>query len=164
MNQDELVHIMLKPTTFKYSLRDSVLEDLIAIGGQFILSKKLVLNHEQILEIYPNFDNPRAQSTVFEYLTTNFTEHFAFRGQKGIHKKYQESKGKPGVDGIRGKYYTNYTKLSPRELWLSGRGENIKNIDLEMCGYNILHIPDSPEESRRGLIAVFGNNNLLNLN
>jgi len=166
MNDTEIVHVMLKPDTLERCIRDSVLEDLIAIGGRIILSKKIVLNYEQISEIYPNFKNARAKSTVFKYFTSYETEHLAFVGEKGIHKKYQASKGRPGAGGIRGKYYTKYTELSPSDLdlWLAGLGTNLEDIDLEMFGYDILHVPDSPKHSQRGLIAVFGDHYLLALN
>jgi nucleoside diphosphate kinase len=154
--RSELVHVMLKPDTLESGLRDDILKELLKIGGTLLLSKRLILNQSQIAEIYPDFPNERARPTVFKYFTTKETEHLAFLGEPGIHKKYKEAKGKTGASGIRGRYYTRYTRLSPEELsrWLEGSLENIAAIDLEMFGRDILHVPDSPAGSKRGLRSV----------
>ncbi len=153
---EELVHIMLKPDTLESGMRDTILEEILRIGGKLIASKKTVLSLSQISQIYPDFVNLRAKDTVFQYFTTRETEHLALVGEKGIHQTYQTSKGKPGQGGIRGKYYTRYTKLTKEELadWFKGTLFNIEAIDLEMFARDILHVPNSPERSRRGLIAV----------
>lgn len=154
----ELVHVMLKPDTLESGMRDIILKELLKIGGHLLLSKRIILNQTQLSDIYSDFKNIRAKKTVFQYFTAKETEHLAFIGERGIHKSYQEAKGKPGVSGIRGKFYTRYTKLSPKELnkWLEGSLVNSTAIDLEMFGRDILHVPNSPEESKRGLRAVFG--------
>ena len=158
----ELVHVMLKPDTLESGMRDIIFKELLKIGGHLLISKRMILNQTQISDIYSDFKNIRAKKTVFQYFTTKETEHLAFMGERGIHKNYQEAKGKTGVRGIRGEFYTRYTKLSPKELskWLEGSLMNSAAIDLEMFGRDILHVPNSPEESKRGLRAVLGCNRL----
>ncbi len=153
----EVVHIMLKPETLEGDMREIILGELLEIGGRLISSKRVILDMYQISEIYNNFRNERAKPVVFKYFTSKETEHLAFVGTKGIHKKYQNAKGKPGAGGIRGKYYTKYTKLSQEDVesWLEGTLVNIEDIDLEMFARDILHVPNSTEDSKRGLLSVF---------
>ncbi len=155
---DEIVHIMLKPDTLECGIRNVILDELLKVGGSLIFSKRLVLTMSQISVIYPHFGNERAKGAVFHYFTSRETEHLAFGGPKGIHARYQEAKGKTGTGiGIKGKYYTRYTKLTEDELrkWFDGTLENIQDIDLEMFGRDILHIPNSPEESINDIFSVF---------
>lgn len=158
----EVVHVMLKPDTLEFGMRDVILQELLKIGGRLLLSKRMVLNQTQISEIYPGFKNLRAKKIVFRYFTSKETEHFAFVGENGIHQSYQKAKGKAGAAGIRGKFFTRYTKLSPEELknWIEGSLSNIEDIDLEMFARDILHVPNSPEQSKRGLKAVLGCNTI----
>lgn len=152
----EIVHVMLKPDTLEFGMRDVILSELLSIGGKLVAEKRLVLSLAQISEIYSDFDNERAKKAVFHYFTTRETEHLAFVGEPGIHQKYQQSKGRPGKGGIRGKYYTRYTQLTPEELddWFRGTLVNLEAIDLEMFARDILHVPNSVEKSKRGLSIV----------
>lgn len=154
----ELVHVMLKPDTLECDIRDSVVAELQGLGGVLLVSKRMVLDLFQISEIYPVFPNERAKPAVFHYFTTRETEHLVFAGDAGIHARYHREKGKPGKGGIRGKYYTRYTKLTPEELsnWFAGTLHNLEEIDLEMFGRDILHVPNTIEQSLRGLRAVLG--------
>lgn len=155
MNQ-EIVHVMLKPDTLEFGMRDVILSELLNLGGMLVATKRLVLSLVQISEIYFDFDNERAKKAVFQYFVTRETEHLAFVGEPGIHQKYQQAKGKPGRGGIRGKYYTRYSKLTPEELadWFRGTLVNIEGIDLEMFARDILHVPNSVERSKRDLLIV----------
>lgn len=161
-NGVEIVHVMLKPDTLEFGMRDTILAELVSIGGKLVASKRLILNLSQISEIYSDLDNERAKKAVFHYFTTRETEHLAFIGEAGIHQKYQQSKGRPGKHGIRGKYYTRYTKLTPEELdsWFKGTLINIEAIDLEMFGRDILHVPNSVEKSKRDLLIVLDENQI----
>jgi nucleoside diphosphate kinase len=152
----EIVHVMLKPDTLEFGMRDVILSELLGLGGKLIVAKRLILSLAQISEIYFDFDNERAKKAVFHYFTTRETEHLAFIGEPGIHQTYQQAKGRPGKGGIRGKYYTRYTKLTPEELanWFRGTLANIEDIDLEMFARDILHIPNSVDRSKRGLLIV----------
>lgn len=154
---NEIVHVMLKPDTLEFGMREVILNELLGVGGTLLLSKRLVLSMRQISDIYPYFDNERAKDVVFRYFTTRETEHLAFVGPVGIHARYQQAKGKTGTGmGIKGRHYTRYTMLTKSELahWFEGTLENIGNIDLEMFARDILHIPNSPEESVNGLLSI----------
>ena len=153
----EIVHVMLKPDTLEFGMRDTILRELLAVGGELVFAKKLVLNLKQIADIYPYFDNDRAKPTVFHYFTTRETEHLAFVGIPGIHLKYQKAKGKTGTGvGIKGKYYTRYTKLTEAELksWFEGTLLNMEAVDLQMFGRDIIHVPNCPSESVNDLLSI----------
>jgi hypothetical protein len=155
----ELAHVMLKPDTLKSGLRDVVLRELVECAGPPVASLKLTLSLYQIEAVYPKFPNLRAKPFIFKYFTTEQTEHFAFHGKPGLHQRLHETKGRTGSGkGIRGKYYTRYTRLSPSELdqWLQGTLASEAEIDLEMFGRDILHVADNPVDSLRGLNAVIG--------
>lgn len=159
----EFVYVMLKPDTLEFKIRDIILKELVNVGGQLIASKTLILNLDQISIIYSEFPNERAKKAVFHYFTTRKTEHLIFMGEKGIHEKYQIAKGKTGTGiGIKGRHYTRYTKLTPIELeqWFEGTLTDIYDIDLEMFGRDILHIPNSPDESRSSIQAIFSDSDL----
>jgi len=158
----EIVHVMLKPDTLESGMRDVIIAELIGIGGALVTSKRLVLNFAQISEIYFDFDNERAKKAVFHYFMSRETEHLAFIGEHGIHQRYQHSKGRPGKGGIRGKYYTRYTKLTSDELasWFKGTLANLEDIDMEMFARDILHVPNSVERSKRGLSIVLDRNQI----
>lgn len=159
----EFVYIMLKPDTLEYGMRDTILNELVAVGGKVIASKTLILSLSQISIIYADFPNERAKEAVFHYFTTRKTEHLIFVGDFGIHKKYQEAKGKTGTGvGIKGKYYTRYTKLTSVELeqWFSGTLVGIKDIDVEMFGRDILHVPNSLNESFLSIRCIFSQQEL----
>ena len=107
--------------------------------------------------IYSHFSNARAKPVVFAYFTSRETEHLALVGPVGLHERLDVIKGQTGSGkGIRGKYYTRYTRLSDSELqeWLSGTLSNAEDIDLEMFGRDILHVADTPSDSLNGLRAV----------
>ena len=153
----EVVHVMLKPDTLSSGLRETILEQLGVSGGKVVVSKRLTLTLDQIEAIYPNFPNPRAKPFVFAYFTSRETEHLAFAGDVGLHGRLHAAKGQTGTDrGIRGKYYTRYTRLSQTELdeWLRGTLPEAVDIDLEMFGRDILHVADNQEDSLRGLQAI----------
>lgn len=155
----ELVHVMLKPDTLMSGLRAIVLDELEETGGRIVATKRLVLETSQIEAIYPDFPNARAKPFVFAYFTSRETEHFAFAGETGLHLRLHASKGQTGtVRGIRGKYYSRYTRLSQAELdeWLCGTLPEAAEIDLEMFGRDILHVADNQRDSLRGLAAVMG--------
>jgi len=158
----EIVHVMLKPDTLEFGMRDVILAELLSLGGKLVAAKRLVLSLAQISEIYSDFNNERAKKAVFYYFTTRETEHLAFIGEPGIHQRYHQAKGKPGKGGIRGKYYTRYTKLTPEELadWFDGTLANIEGIDLEMFARDILHVPNTIEKSKRGLSVVLGSDQI----
>jgi nucleoside diphosphate kinase len=153
----ELVHVMLKPDALEFGLRDIIIQELQKGEGEIITSRRLVLSLEQISSIYSNFSNDRAKPVVFAYFTSRETEHLAIIGSEELHKRLDVIKGQTGTgNGIRGKYYTRYTKLSPLELqeWLSGTLSNAEDIDLEMFGRDIIHTADTQPESLAGLRAV----------
>ena len=153
----ELAHVMLKPDTLASGLSETVLRELGQCGGRILAAKRLTLTLAQIDAIYPNFPNPRAKPFVFAYFTSRETEHFAFAGDPGLHHRLHEAKGRTGTGrGIRGKYYTRYTRLSQAELdeWLAGTRAESAQIDLEMFGRDILHVADNSADSLRGLRAV----------
>lgn len=148
---------MLKPDTLSSDLRETILRELSLSGGKIVVSKRLTLTLAQIEAIYPNFPNPRAKPFVFAYFTSRETEHFAFAGDVGLHGRLHAAKGQTGTGkGIRGKYYTRYTRLSRAELdeWLNGTLPEAVDIDLEMFGRDILHVADNQEDSLRGLHAI----------
>lgn len=158
---DEIVHVMLKPDTLLSGLRETVLRELRQTGGQIVVSKRLTLSLPQIEAIYPAFPNERAKPYVFAYFTSRETEHFAFAGSRGLHEELHKAKGTTGSGkGIRGKYYTRYTRLSRHELdeWLLGTFPETADIDLEMFGRDILHVASNPDDSLRGLRAILDAN------
>jgi len=160
---DEIAHVMLKPDTLECGLRDVVIGELEQSGGQIVVSRRLTLSLFQIEAIYPEFPNARAKAFIFAYFTSRETEHFAFAGAPGLHRRLHEAKGRTGTEqGIRGKYYTRYTRLSQTELdeWLHGTLPDAAGIDLEMFGRDILHVADRPVDSLRGLRAVMGTEDL----
>jgi nucleoside diphosphate kinase len=153
----ELAHVMLKPDSLSSNLRDIVLRELLDAGGSVVASKRLTLSLSQIAAIYPRFPNRRAQPFIFAYFTSRETEHFAFVGNEGLHARLNEAKGQTGTgQGIRGKYYTTYTRLSQAALdeWLWGTSPQAAEIDLEMFGRDILHVADNSEDSLRALRAI----------
>ena len=155
--RSELAHVMLKPDTLTSGLRETVLRELRQSGGRIVAAKRLTLSLAQIEAIYPNFPNPRAKPFVFAYFTSHETEQFAFAGDPGLHDRLHEAKGQTGTGkGIRGKYYTRYTRLSQEELdeWLNGTRLESAEINLEMFGRDILHVADNSVDSLRGLRAV----------
>lgn len=155
--QKELVHAMLKPDTLEFGLRNVVIQELQKEECEIVASRRLVLSFSQISSIYPRFSNTRAKPVVFAYFTSRETEHFAILGQHGLHERLDVIKGQTGTGkGIRGKYYTRYTKLSHPELqeWLSGTLSNAEDIDLEMFGRDIIHIADTQSDSLAGLRAI----------
>lgn len=161
--QEEFVYVMLKPDTLETGMRQVVLDELLAVGGEPVCSKRLILRLDQIMEIYSDFNNERAKRAVFHYFTHRETEHFVFAGLPGIHLKYQNAKGKTGTGvGIKGRHYTRYTRLSAEELnaWFEGTLLNTEVIDLEMFGRDILHIPNSPPESIRSILSVFSSSEI----
>lgn len=154
---------MLKPETLLSGLREVVLRELGASGGHIVASERLTLSSSQIEAIYPDFPNPRARPFVFAYFTSRETEHFAFVGGQGLHSRLNEAKGETGTGkGIRGKYYTYYTRLSQPllEEWLCGTLPEIADIDLEMFGRDILHVAANQTDSLRGLHAIMGEQNV----
>lgn len=157
MSHEEVVHVMLKPETVYSPIRDLVLGELRQSGGTIFWSRRLVLDVAQISAIYPDFPNQRAKPYIFKYFTSRETEHFAFGGTAGLHRRMNEAKGWTGTGkGIRGKYYKNFTRLSESALneWLCGTSPEEAEIDLEMFAKDILHVADSPADSLRGLHAV----------
>jgi nucleoside diphosphate kinase len=153
----ELVHVMLKPDSLASGLRDIVVRELLATGATIVASRRLTLTLSQIAAIYPRFPNRRAQPFIFAYFTSRETEHFAFVGDDGLHARLNEAKGKTGTgQGIRGKYYTTYTRLSQAALdeWLWGTSPQAAEIDLEMFGRDILHVADNSSDSLRALRAI----------
>lgn len=154
----ELVHAMLKPDALEYGLRDTVIAELQQEGQcEVIVSRRLILDSSQIEAIYSRFSNKRAKPVVFNYFTSRETEHLAIGGGPGLHHHLDVVKGQTGTGrGIRGKYYTRYTRLSPEELeeWLAGTLVNATDIDLEMFGRDILHVADTIEDSLRGLREI----------
>lgn len=153
----ELVHMVLKPDALEFGLRDSIVQELQQEEGVIVASRRLILSVSQIESIYPNFLNVRAKPVVFAYFTSRETEHFAIIGPPGLHERLDVFKGQTGTgQGIRGKYYTRYTKLSHSELqeWLSGTLSNAEDIDLEMFGRDIIHTADTQAESISGLKAI----------
>lgn len=161
---NELAHVMLKPDTLASGLREVVLHELEQSGSYIVASRRLTLSLAQIEVIYPNFPNLRAKPFVFAYFTSRATEHFAFAGELGLHARLHQAKGQTGTGmGIRGKYYTRYTRLSQAELdeWLCGTLPETANIDLEMFGRDILHVADNPVDSFRGLRAIMSERDLM---
>ncbi len=155
--QKELVHVMLKPDTLEFGLRDIVIRELQKEECEIVASKRLILSFSQISSIYPRFSNTRAKPVVFAYFTSRETEHLAILGSVGLHERLDVIKGQTGTGkGIRGKYYTRYTKLNSSELqeWLSGTLSNVEDIDLEMFGRDILHVADNQADSIVGLRAI----------
>jgi nucleoside diphosphate kinase len=160
---NELAHVMLKPDTLLSGLREVVLRELEPSGGHIVANERLTLSLSQIGAIYPDFPNPRAKPFVFAYFTSRETEHFAFVGGQGLHSRLNEAKGETGTGkGIRGKYYTYYTRLSQALLdeWLCGTLPETANIDLEMFGRDILHVAATQADSLRGIHAIMGEQNL----
>lgn len=149
---------MLKPDALEYGLRETILAELQQEGEcEIITSVKLIMNMSQIEAIYPRFKDKRAKPAVFAYFTSHETEHLAIMGEPGLYERLDAVKGQTGTGrGIRGKYYTRYTRLTPEELekWLKGTLINIGDIDLEMFGRDILHVADTIEDSLRGLSVI----------
>lgn len=111
--QKELVHAMLKPDTLEFGLRDVVIQELQKEECEIAASRRLVLSFSQISSIYPRFSNTRAKPVVFAYFTSRETEHFAIRGQQGLHERLDVIKGQTGTGkGIRGKYYTTDPRIN----------------------------------------------------
>jgi nucleoside diphosphate kinase len=153
----EVAHAMLKPDTLESGLEDVVIKELLGGGCEIIVSKKFILDMDQISAIYSTFSNKIAKPVVFNYFTSRLTRHLALIGSEGLHDRLDVIKGQTGSgQGIRGKYYTRYTRLSESELaeWLAGTLANAEDIDLEMFGKDILHVADTPSDSIRGLRAV----------
>lgn len=156
---NEIAHVMFKPETLAIGIRDTILREIISVAGTPRMSRRLVLCYPQICAIYPDFPNKRARPFVFKYFTSLESEHFAFVGTPGIHQILHSVKGATGTGiGIRGKYYTNYTRLTEVDLdrWLEGTLPNESDIDLEMFGRDILHVADHEIDSLRGLTSIFG--------
>ncbi|MFH1454855.1 MAG: hypothetical protein ABIF22_00830, partial [bacterium] len=142
----EVAHAMLKPDALESGLRDTVIQELLSGGCEIVVSRRFTLNLNQIASIYSHFSNARAKPVVFAYFTSRETEHLALVGPVGLHERLDVIKGQTGSGkGIRGKYYTRYTRLSDSELqeWLSGTLSNAEDIDLEMFGRDILHVADT---------------------
>lgn len=153
----EVAHAMLKPDALECGLREIVINELLQGDCEIIASKRLILDLGQISAIYSHFSNLRAKPVVFAYFTSRETEHLALVGAVGLHDRLDVIKGQTGSGkGIRGKYYTRYTRLSDSELseWLSGTLSNVEDIDLEMFGRDILHVSDTPSDSVRGLKTI----------
>jgi nucleoside diphosphate kinase len=153
----ELVHVMLKPDTLEFGMRDVVMRELHHPETRIIATKTVVLTHKQINLIYPRFNNERAKPTVFNYFTSNPTEHVAIVGPEGAHELYKQIRGKTGSGkGIRGRYYTRYNKLTEEELvrWFNGSLPDIEAIDLEMFGRDILHASNCAFDSARALLEI----------
>lgn len=153
----EIAHAMLKPDALEYGLRKIILQELLKGECEIIASRRLVLNLDQIAAIYSHFSNVRAKSVVFAYFTSRETEHLALLGSKGLHDRLDVIKGQTGSGkGIRGKYYTRYTRLKESELqeWLDGTLSNAEDIDLEMFGRDILHVSDTESDSIAGLKTI----------
>ena len=53
--QKELVHVMLKPDTLEFGLRDIVIRELQKEECEIVASKRLILSFSQISSIYPRF-------------------------------------------------------------------------------------------------------------
>ena len=83
--QKELVHVMLKPDTLEFGLRDIVIRELQKEECEIVASKRLILSFSQISSIYPRFSNTRAKPVVFAYFTSRETELLAILGSVGIH-------------------------------------------------------------------------------
>lgn len=155
--QKELVHVMLRPDALELGLRDVVIRELQQEECEILVSRRLILNLNQIESIYPRFPNARAKPTVFAYFTSRETEHFAIEGAPSLHERLNVVKGRTGTGkGIRGRYYTEYTRLNPSEFqeWLSGSIPNTDGVDLEMFGRGILHVADTQSESFDGLKTI----------
>ena len=153
----EVAHAMLKPDALESGLRDVIIEELLRGDCEIVASKRFVLDLEQISAIYSHFSNERARPVVFRYFTSRETEHLALVGPVGLHDRLDVIKGQTGSGkGIRGKYYTRYTRLSESELqqWLDGTLANAEDIDLEMFGRDILHVSDTQSDSIVGLKTI----------
>ena len=153
----EIAHAMLKPDALEYGLRETIIQELLGGECEIIASRRLVLDLSQITAIYSHFSNARAKPVVFAYFTSRETEHLALLGPAGLHDRLDVIKGQTGSGkGIRGKYYTRYTKLSESELqeWLAGTLSNAEDIDLEMFGRDILHVSDTQSDSITGLKTI----------
>lgn len=153
----EIAHAMLKPETLRSDLRDIVIRELSKGDCEIVASRRLTLSLEQIATVYSHFSNLRAKPVIFNYFTSNETEHLALVGPVGLHNRLDEIKGQTGTDkGIRGKYYTKYTRLSEAELqkWLKGTLANAEDIDLEMFGRDIVHVSDTEPESIADLRVI----------
>ena len=145
------------PDALEFGLRDVVIDELLKADCEIVASKRFVLNLEQISAIYSHFSNKRAKPIVFRYFTSRVTEHLALVGPVGLHYRLDVIKGQTGSGkGIRGKYYTRYTRLSQSELqqWLDGTLANAEDIDLEMFGRDILHVSDTQSDSINGLKTI----------
>lgn len=155
--KSEMVHVMLKPDTLFAKNQDQIISDLVAAGGNLVLRKEMMLNHNQINSIYPDFYFESARKIVFDYLTTNATEQLVFTGRPGLHQIFNELKGKTGSNtGLRGKYVKNYTKLDKESFqeWLSGNHLNQDEISLEMFCCNALHIAEDIFASNNGIKSI----------
>jgi len=155
--QKELVHAMLKPDALEFGLMDVIIRELQQEECEIVASRRLILSLSQIGAIYPRFSNVRAKPVVFAYFTSHETEHLAIIGSTGLHERLDVIKGQTGSGkGIRGKYYTRYTRLSESELqkWLDGTLSNAEDIDLEMFGRDILHVSDTESDSIAGLKTI----------
>lgn len=155
----EVVHVMLKPDTLERGLRDVIVAELEGIAGPVFASKKLILGRHQIEEIYSRFPNPYSKAFVFNYFTSQYTEHLAFLGEGDLHDRIHKAKGRTGSGvGIRGRYFSDYVHYTQLDIekWLEGTSDRAEEIDVEMFGRDILHVADNQVDSMRGLEAVMG--------
>ena len=155
----ELVYVMLKPDALEHGLEDAVTNDLELLGGVLCAQLTCRLSQEQIHVIYHDFNHPKSQEMVFNYLTENATTHLVFHCPPNSHELFNAAKGETGTnEGLRGKYVTWYTPLdeAARDGWLRGEHGMQDKISLEMFCRNLLHVAPEPETSVRSIEAVFG--------
>lgn len=159
--QQEIVHVMLKPDSLEAGLRDDILKEIMNCGCELVLSKKLTLNLNQIESIYSNFEDKKAKTAVLAFYISKPTEHLVFCGEKGLHDLILDIKGSMiNKTGIRGKYVSR-EKMTRDELIsivdgvLPKAKESVDYIDFNFFGIDILHSADDQNESCRAICSVF---------
>lgn len=156
-DRSEMVHVMLKPDTLEANNQERVISDLILAGGNLVFREKLRLTKDQLSTIYFDFSFENARELVFDYLTQNETEHLVFTGKPGLHKIFNNLKGKTGGStGLRSKYVGKYTKLDKKAFqeWLSGNHPSQNTISLEMFCCNVLHVATTPVASNKAIKSI----------
>ena len=155
---NELVYVMLKPDCLENNLQDSVINDLIDLGGILLARASLTLKKEQVELIYSDFNFDPQRDLVFDYLANNETIHLVFVGSQGIHTVFNEAKGKTGDKvGLRAKYIKDFTKLNHTEFqnWLNCKHPNQDKITLEMFCCNLLHEAPDSSSSLKVIKSIF---------
>lgn len=157
LDTTELVYAMIKPDCLENGLENSVINDLIDLGGTLVFKKKLRLSLEKVKVIYFDFTFDSAKDLVFSYLSEKETLHLAFVGEKGITEKFNQAKGITGSgEGLRAKYIKEYTKINKEEfnLWLENKHPKQDEVNLEMFCRNLIHVAPTIEASRKSLEMV----------